>query len=159
MTAGYLFILLPIQVALLSVRVMLQELGDIRHDGFLIWLVYVNIYRETNWIKHTFHRDKRMFILIIERLTESSRKQNLIENQNINLYPKCIVLQMKRCLRAELILRCHHGESHALMELNYSSVRQDLSGFTVKGKREVGQMRQRCTSDAATDERWNKPLG
>lgn len=39
-----------------------------------------------------------------------------------------------------LILRFRHGKSHALMDLNYSGVRPDLSGFTVKGRREVGQM-------------------
>lgn len=47
-TAGYLFILLPVQVALLSVGVMPQELGKVRHDGFLIRLVYVNICGGTN---------------------------------------------------------------------------------------------------------------
>lgn len=47
-TAGYLFILLPVQVALLSVGVMPQELGNVRHDGFLIRLVYVNICGGTN---------------------------------------------------------------------------------------------------------------
>lgn len=53
------------------------------------------------------------------------------------MYALCIE---KKSLGPVLILRFHHGESHALMDLNYSGVRLDLSGFTVKGRREVGQM-------------------
>lgn len=45
LTAAYLFFfLLSIWVALLSVRMMLQKLSYICHDGFLIRLVYINIW-------------------------------------------------------------------------------------------------------------------
>lgn len=43
MTAGYLIVWLCFGVALFSVWVMLQELGNVCHNGFLIWFVYVNI--------------------------------------------------------------------------------------------------------------------
>lgn len=45
LTAGYLFFLLSVWVALLSVvRMMLQELCYVCHNGFLIWLVYIHIW-------------------------------------------------------------------------------------------------------------------
>lgn len=34
----------------------------------------------------------------------------------------------------------HHAESHGLMDFNYTNVKLDLSGFTVKGRREEPQM-------------------
>lgn len=38
------------------------------------------------------------------------------------------------------VWRLHHAESHGLMDLNYTDVKLDLSGFTVKGRREGAQM-------------------
>lgn len=39
-----------------------------------------------------------------------------------------------------LVWRFHHAESHGLMDLNYSDVKLDLSGFIVKDRREGAQM-------------------
>lgn len=47
----------------------------------------------------------------------------------------------------------HHAESHGLMDLDYTHVKPDLSGLTVKGRHERAQMvfvdvELNCTSDA-----------
>lgn len=47
----------------------------------------------------------------------------------------------------------HHAESHGLMDFDYTDVKPDLSGLTVKGRHESAQMvfvevKRRCTSDA-----------
>lgn len=47
----------------------------------------------------------------------------------------------------------HHAESHGLMDFDYTDVKPDLSGLTVKGRHERAQMvfvevELRCTSDA-----------
>lgn len=41
-------ILLSIGLRVVGVRVVLEELSHICHDGFLIWFVYIHIYRATH---------------------------------------------------------------------------------------------------------------
>lgn len=55
-------VLLSLRLRVVWVRVVLEKLSHICHDGFLIWLVYVHVYRHTHthhmmhWLQITLHR-------------------------------------------------------------------------------------------------------
>lgn len=121
LTVDYLFYLLSIRVALLSVRMMLQELRYICHDGFLIWFVYIDIWGGKQ-------------ISVIHTMTRWLRIQNMLDYKNWHFISKRPSVQ--QCF----VWMFHQAESDGLMELNYADVKPDLSGFTVKGRHEGSQM-------------------
>lgn len=121
---------------------MLQELGYVCHNGFLIGLVYINIWeKEVNqkWYQAEacwhYHGRKK-------NCTNKNNAVCLFGNRQQDLEIKQPLALQTSVKKQVLFVRFHRAESHSLIDLNYTDVKLDLSEFILKGRREEAQMVQ-----------------